>query len=424
LISSHTAIKPERHLLKNLALLLITFTLIAGGVAYGWVDAIDVNIHKHFQSIENAKSALSQPAGYGEPVNLLILGSDKRYREKDDPGRSDTLMILHIDFNKKKVYLVSIPRDSRVNIPRYGMNKINAAYAFGGPRLSISTVEDFTDLKINHYVQIDFRGFKQMVDALGGIDVDVKETINNRSRQYRMYIPKGTQRMDGELALNYVRYRHGDSDFKRAERQQNFLTALTSNVLRWKSAWKIPRLIGIMSKNVETDLTMGQMSRIGGFVRQVKKKNIETITVPGSTGMRNGASYVFPNEAAVNAIVATMKKGGSFDKLKSQIESGKINSVVKKARITILNGTGVSGLAGRTKVKLKKKGFRIVRVGTASKSNYVNTEILVSSGNLGTAKSLKRYLPGTTKIKISKNGLSGIIVVLGKDYTASKGYID
>lgn len=383
------------------------------------MDSVDFNIHKHFQSIENAKAALTQTAAYGEPVNLLILGSDKRYQEKGDTGRSDTLMILRIDFNKKKVYLVSIPRDSRVRIPNYGLNKINAAYAYGGPRLSIRTVEEFTDLKINHYVQIDFRGFKKMVDALGGIDVDVKETINNRSRQYRMYIPKGSQRMDGELALNYVRYRHGDSDFKRAERQQNFLTALTGNVLRWKSAWKIPRLISIMSKNVETDLTMSQMSRIGGFLRQVKKKNIETITVPGSTGMRNGGSYVFPDETAVNAIVTTMKKGGSLDKLKSKIESGKINLVGKKAKITILNGTGATGLAGRAKVTLKKKGFNIVRVGTASSSTYTYTEILTSTDNLETAKSLKKLLPMTTKIKTSEN-LSSIIVVLGKDYTDSK----
>lgn len=383
------------------------------------MDSIDFNIHKHFQSIENAKAALTQTAAYGEPVNLLILGSDKRYQEKGDTGRSDTLMILRIDFNKKKVYLVSIPRDSRVRIPSYGLNKINAAYAYGGPRLSIRTVEEFTDLKINHYVQIDFRGFKKMVDALGGIDVDVKETINNRSRQYRMYIPKGTQRMDGELALNYVRYRHGDSDFKRAERQQNFLTALTGNVLRWKSAWKIPRLISIMSKNVETDLTMSQMSRIGGFLRQVKKKNIETITVPGSTGMRNGGSYVFPDETAVNAIVTTMKKGASLDKLKSQIESGKINSVGKKAKITILNGTAATGLAGRAKIMLKKEGFNIVRVGTASSSTYAYTEILTSTDNLETAKSLKKLLPMTTEIKTSEN-LSSIIVVLGKDYTDSK----
>ncbi len=362
---------------------------------------------------------MTQPAAYGEPINLLILGSDKRYKEKNDPGRSDTLMILHIDFNRKKVYLVSIPRDSRVNIPRHGLNKINAAYAYGGPRLSIRTVENFMDIKINHYVQIDFRGFKKMVDALGGINVNVKKTINNRSRRYRMYIPKGNQRMNGELALNYVRYRHGDSDFKRAERQQNFLTALTSNVLQWKSAWKIPRLINIMSKNVETDLTMGQMSRIGGFLRQANKKNIETITVPGSTGMRNGASYVFPNEAAVNAIVETMKKGKSFDKLKSQIESGKINMIGKKVNISVLNGTGVSGLAGRAKIKLKNKGFNVARVGTASGSNYKFTEILTASDNIRTAKLLKKSLPAATEIKVN-NKLSGIIVILGRDYTTFK----
>lgn len=402
--------------------MLLTLSLVIGAVLYSWLDSIDYNIHKNSRSIASARQALRPaPANYGYPINILILGSDKRYNENGDTGRSDTLMIMRVDYKKKRVYLISIPRDCRVRIPGLGSDKINAAYAYGGPRLSIQTVELLTGLEINHYVQIDFRGFKKMVDALGGVDVEVKETINNRSRGYSMYIPKGKHRMNGALALNYVRYRHGDNDFKRAERQQNFLSALTNNVLRWNSVWKIPRLINILAKNIETDLSMNEMSKLAGFLRGVKENDIESVTIPGRSGMQNGISYVYPNNSAIATIVETMEDGKSLKKLKSQLESGKMMLTNKDVSVSILNGSGTKGMALNAKEVLSNRGFDIVSVGTAANSNYLTTEIMASAQNMDKAKKVKNMLIKTAIIKKSPQRLStDVLVIVGKDYTLSE----
>lgn len=415
-MSKHT-VKRKNRILKTLFLLFLSLSLVTGAVAYAWFDSINVNLRRNAESIESARQALKPSSkNYGDPVNFLILGSDKRYEEKDDPGRSDTLIFMRVDYKKKRVYLVSIPRDSRVRIPGEGMDKINAAYAYGGPRLTIRTVEAFTGMEINHYIQIDFRGFKKMVDILGGVDVEVKETINSRTKGYTMYIPKGRQRMNGTLALNYVRYRHEDSDFERAERQQNFISALVKNALRWDSIWKIPRLVNILSQNIETDLSVRELTDLARFLRGMKQKDIETITVPGRSGMQNDVSYVFPDRAALNEIVDTMLQGESLKELKSQLESGKMLS--EDISISVLNGSGVSGMALNAREMLADRGFNVTRVGTAPTSDYLNTEIQVGSQNYWIAKKVKKMALKEAEIKVvSKKKLpTDIVVIVGKDF--------
>lgn len=420
-MSRHTVSRRNKTI-KTVALLILALSLVVGAVAYAWVDSLDRNIHKNSGIIDKAVRALKpSPKNYGDPINILVLGSDKRYNVQGDTGRSDTLMIMRVDFKKNRVYLISIPRDSRVSIPGRGMDKINAAYAYGGPPLSIRTVQSFTGMDLNHYIEVDFNGFKKLVDTLGGVDVNVQETINNRTRGYSMYIPKGPQHMDGTLALNYVRYRHGDDDFKRAGRQQNFLRALASNALKWQSLWKLPKLINILSQNVETEMSMRQMSDLASFLRNVKEKDIETITVPGSTGMQNGVSYVYPNEAAVSDIVDAVEKGQSLKSLKSQLESGKMPLSNKDISVRVLNGSGVNGLALSTREKLIGSGFDVVGVGTAPNSGYLVTQVLATASNADKALRIKRLLSKSAQIKISPEKLSADVqVIVGKDYISSK----
>jgi LCP family protein required for cell wall assembly len=409
----------KRSPLKTIALAFIVLLLICLAVAYAWLDSLNVKLHKNSQSIAKAKKALSsKPTNLNQPINILLIGSDRRFN-KHDTGRSDTLMVIHIDYRRKKVYLISIPRDTRVRIPGLGFDKINAAYAYGGPQLSIRAVQNYTDLKIHHYIEVDFNGFKKLVDTLGGIDVEVKKTINNRSRKYRMYIPKGKVHMDGELALNYVRYRHGDSDFQRAERQQNFLKALSANALKWSAFWRLPTLINIFADNTETDMSIRELSDLASFLKTVRSNNnLETVTLAGRTGMLNGVSYVFPDYQANQVILEAVKQGKSIEEVTAKSgSSSNVSLTNQNIKVTVLNGTTTNGLATKVARQLGADGFRIASIATADQSDYQRTQVLAKPGKQEVALKVKKAFFPKAKVGLSYQEFQAdVIVILGKDY--------
>ncbi len=258
----------------------------------------------------------------GEPLSLLLIGSDARGEES---ARSDTLIFMHVNFAEPRVYMVSIPRDTRVLIPGLGEDKINAAYAYGEADLAVRTTEEFIGADIDNFVEIDFEGFKQMVDALGGIEIDVKNGIDDQSPGYSMRIPAGRQKMDGETALNYVRYRHGDSDFGRAERQQEFLRALAANALQARTVLKLPRIIEILDENVSTDLSEREMLTLGNWLRKLPSDRLETVTLAGESRMIGGVSFVESDPLFLAELMERIEEGRSLEPMKSTDESGKMS---------------------------------------------------------------------------------------------------
>lgn len=360
------------------------------------------------------RDLLTERATNNDPLNVLIIGSDARNGES---ARSDTLILMHVHFSNQKVYFISIPRDTRVYIPNQGIGKINAAFSYGGAALAIKTVEEFLSVNLNHYAVVDFQGFKQMVDTLGGITVDVKEPINDRSYSYRMHIPKGKIKMNGSMALNYVRYRHGDSDFKRAERQQNFIKSLAKEVLTVKALTKLPALVNILNKNIETDMSKREMLSLGGFLRTVKDKQIETITVPGVPKTINGQSYVIPNINKLELIIARMEEGKSFKDLKIATNSSQGRAKELQAYITVLNGTGTPGLASKAKVKLTEDGLRVVNVSNARSFNYQRTEIHYNPSMNKKANEVRQlFFAGAKLVPDSHLGRQNLTIILGRDY--------
>jgi len=167
----------------------------------------------------------------GDPQTILIVGSDKRTNIQGDPGRSDTTMLLRVDPDKQVLSLFSLPRDLKVDIPGYGVGKLNEAYSYGGVKKTLETVKALTGLQINHVVNVDFNGFAKAVDAIGCVYVDVdRHYFNDNSMALSSYdtfaeinVNAGYQRLCGQNALDYVRYRHTDTDIVRAARQQDFL---------------------------------------------------------------------------------------------------------------------------------------------------------------------------------------------------------
>ncbi len=200
----------------------ITILLYLGSIA----DALS-----HNDVLKNKVQRFLAQTNGGEPENILILGSDKRASLPGDPGRSDTTMLLRLDPDRNAIALMSIPRDLKVEIPGVGTNKFNAAYTYGGPKLTLRVVKELTGLPINHVVNVDFLGFVRAVYAIGCVYVDVDRRYYHSnlgvapSEQYaEIDVQPGYQLMCGKKALQYVRYRHTDTDLVRAARQQDFIS--------------------------------------------------------------------------------------------------------------------------------------------------------------------------------------------------------
>jgi LCP family protein required for cell wall assembly len=262
--------------------------------------------HHNLYSKSKLQRYLSRVHG-GEPENLLILGSDKRASAPGDPGRSDTTILLRLDPNRNAIALMSIPRDLKVEIPGYGTDKFNAAYSFGGPKLTLRVVRELTGLRINHVVNVDFLGFVRAVNAIGCVytDIDRRYYHSNvglpASLQYsEIDVQPGYQLLCGKKALEYVRYRHTDTDLVRSARQQDFLSSARQRVPIKDLVLGRNDLIDIFTKYTTSDIgdtrTMLQVLEL--FIAS-RNAAIEEVHFPATLG----PSYVYASEGAIHGAV-------------------------------------------------------------------------------------------------------------------------
>lgn len=253
----------------------------------------------------------------GEPFTILIVGSDKRSNTPGDPGRSDTTMLLRVDAQDQVLSLFSLPRDLKVDIPGYGTAKLNEAYTEGGIKKTLETVKKLTGLDINYVVNVDFQGFADAVDAIDCVYVDVdRKYFNDNSTAYSadeqyaaIDINAGYQRLCGLNALDYVRYRHTDSDFVRAARQQDFLRNAraqvpVSEVLPIIGGDKGSDLLDIFTKytatTIETPAQLISMLRSFISVRDVPVKEVH---FNGQDSLENGVAYVTASQKDIDKAV-------------------------------------------------------------------------------------------------------------------------
>ena len=243
--------------------------------------------------------------------NIVVLGVDRR---TGDTGRSDTLFVLMLDTAKNHASLLSIPRDTLVKIPGHGWDKINHAYAFGGYGLTMTTVSKLLGLSVDDYVIVDFQGFVKLVDALGGVDLDVEKRM-----QYRdpydgetglvINLQPGRQHMDGTTAIQYVRYRDEEGDIGRIRRQQKFLKAVFAKLRNMNLLTKAPEIARILFNTVETDLSIGDLgSLLMTFAKNVEgMSQLDTAMVQGTPAYLDDISYWIPNMTALRQQVARLQ---------------------------------------------------------------------------------------------------------------------
>ncbi len=225
-----------------------------------------------------------------ERVNILLLGIDSRGGAFEEP-RSDTIMLVSIDPLTEKANLFSILRDTYVEIPGFGMNRMNAAYAFGRSELAMQTISLLLDLPIHYYVSIDFEGFIHLVDAIGGIhfevEKDMKYTDPTDLPEYNIDLKQGYQHLDGNKALQYVRFRYDRlSDFTRTERQRNLLQTVADKMLSFSSLIRLPSTLDKIEPYIKTNVTLRQMWALGILGNKVNNNEIMSTQLPPNSLLR------------------------------------------------------------------------------------------------------------------------------------------
>ncbi|MCL2819177.1 MAG: LCP family protein, partial [Actinomycetia bacterium] len=258
-----------------IALSVILAAIVSAGAL--WVNSLSNRMTMYDSEGNEIKiSATARKAN--EPYTVLILGYDQ---DEWDTSRSDTIMLARIDEQLGKVWLVSIPRDLLVDIPGYGEDKINSAFMIGGPGLTVRTVEDLTDIPIHYYIGLELYGFVDVVDAMGGIEVDVPMDIEPGDEEWEQPISAGPQLLHGYEALWFVRtrYQFEDSDLTRVQNQQLFLKAVADQA----SQTPITRLLSVVSAvsdMVETNMSLVELGRMTRVLQSIGSENIYTATIP------------------------------------------------------------------------------------------------------------------------------------------------
>jgi polyisoprenyl-teichoic acid--peptidoglycan teichoic acid transferase len=302
--------KPKRYWWRFTLASVVIVTVTAAATATSvllYIGSI-ANALSHHNVYEKNKLAryLSKVHG-GEAENILILGSDKRATLGENRGRSDTAILLRVDPDQNAITVMSIPRDLKVDIPGYGINKFNAAYTYGGPKLTLRLVTELTGLQINHVVNVDFLGFVRAVNAIGCVytDVDRRYYHSNLglppSEQYsEINIQPGYQRLCGQQALQYVRYRHTDTDLVRSARQQGFLSAARQQVPISQLVLGQSNLIDIFTKYTTSDISSTEtMLQVLKLFIVARGASVKEIHFPATLG----PSYVYASQAAIHSAV-------------------------------------------------------------------------------------------------------------------------
>lgn len=372
-------------------------------------------------------------------VTVLVLGIDQRCGE-DGPTRTDTMMIFTVDPVGKTAAMLSLPRDLWVEIPGFGVEKINQAhflgevyeYPGGGPALAVETVEAALGIKIDYFATVNFDAFVEGVDEIGGIDVEVAETINDPKYPDNCYgyegfsIQAGEQHLDGQTALKYARTRAtfgGDVD--RANRQQQVVLAVRNKILRLNMVPQLltraPELWRIFQDNVRTDLTINEAVQLALLIETIPSDNIRNKVIDFdyvySETAPNGQQVLVPvrekiRELRDDLFAPPAIPTPTLDNLPQEM-------LRENARIGILNGTRIFGLAAATESYLEDFDFNIVEIGNADSADFPTTQIIDYGSHPDTTLYLVRLM-GIPPLNITKGedpeGEYDILIILGDDW--------
>jgi LCP family protein required for cell wall assembly len=399
-------------ILSLVAIIAVGGRLVAWGMYNDFEKTTQSNLTDSDPAVAAALTPVKEPK---EPFTVLLVGDDRRPGET--AARADTIIVARIDPEQKLVWLLSIPRDTRAEIPDHGVNKINASAFYGGPSLTIETVEGFLGIEINHYMSVNFAGFQGVVDALGGVWIDVDVEIDDRkaashtSNPDARHIEPGYQLLNGEKALTFVRSRDfPDADFTRMRHQQQFFKALADQALKLDKVLKIDDVMKAVAKNMATSMSLSQIIDVASTLKDMGSGRVYTATVLGEWR----SPYVWPDETLKEDLVSRMMEGRPFvDPVSEDAADVDPASVT----VTVRNGAGIEGVAGNAADILRAARFAVGEVGNANQFVYDRT-LIVYKDNDAEAEAVRSALP--VGDLVPSRGMyeftTDILVVVGKDW--------
>lgn len=292
--------KRKKHGKAKKVLLIVLAVIVALCVAVGaaaalYMNSISDSMKMDSQQQSELDTVLSEST-VQEPYYVLLLGSDAR--ANDTASRSDTIILARIDANVGKATLVSIPRDTKVEIEGHGTQKINAAYAFGGPAGAVEAVENMSGVEISHYAEIHFDELEKAVDQLGGIWVDIPESNDQTGASNTgVELNAGMQRLNGEQALAFARERYGynEGDFQRAENQRIIVQAIADTVLSLPPT-ELPGAVQSLANCISTDYSLDELVNLAQTFQQAEHYYFYSAMVPSTTKTIDGVSYTITLE--------------------------------------------------------------------------------------------------------------------------------
>lgn len=315
----------------------LLIAVLSGALALGY-ELVDRPITKrnHEPSREEATKRINKldttnPFTGDDPLHILLFGIDKTattdMTEEGNPTRSDVVMLVTIDPVTKRAQLLSLPRDTYVSIRGHqGKTKLGHAYAYGGEKLAEETVEDFLDVKIDYYATVDYKAVERLVDAVGGIEVDIPFDYSYEDTyvvpNLHIDFKKGKQKLDGANAVRYLRIRkiYEDQDIDRIQVQQRFMMQLFDKLKRPMMILKIPELIDIALDNIETNLSYGQIAYLAKMGLDMDRENIQTDTLVGDNKRIGSIDYYIVNQASAREQVRRFAEGkiGYYEEIQEQ----------------------------------------------------------------------------------------------------------
>lgn len=363
-------------------------------------------------------------------MNILLIGLDSSSNLRGQ--NTDVIIIVSVNKDTKQVSLLSIPRDLWVYIPTHAWSRINTAHRMGyvlgypgeGPGLLTKTIEVNFGIHLDHWARIDFEGFKQVVDKLGGVDMTVACPVNLRYKppdsdgEEELELEPGIHHMDGETALRYVRTRRGTSDFDRARRQQQFLKALWDQTRSPDIIPRIPGLWSALKDSVKTDLGLGDILSLAPVALDIEPHRVRSRFIgPGETTdwtTADGWQVLLPDYGKIQRVVASLFAPPSGEEDQAAKEG---------ARIQVLNGTLRHQLAKLGAEDLRWQGLKIVDTGLADNPDYAETQIIVFNDRPVALELLVKLLdvkPQNVLVQPDPNQPADIRVILGYDYDPCK----
>ena len=370
------------------------------------------------------------------PVNILVLGMKVLTTDVDDlppearnlgyhalvnsfDGLSDTMLLIRFNPHTDQFIVLSLPRDTRTLV-QGRMTKLNEANQLGGPALSARSVSDLLGgVEIDRYVRINVQGVEKLIDALGGVTVNVPKDLKYQDDSQHLYInlKAGEQQLDGDKALQFLRFRYDDyGDIGRIQRQQMLMRALVEQVLSPKTVARLPKILSVVQSHVDTNLSVEELLALAGYASKTDAYNTQMLMLPGDFSSSNDfeLSYWLPNLGEINNLVSEYFGYGS-----RQVAA---SADPQSLRIAIQDSTGDAIAVDSLVQTLYDSGYYNIYVERPWPTELPYTKVVAQSGDLASAETLQRFL-GVGDVRVERTGIldSDITIQLGRDWLDEYG---